>query len=282
VYIFKGRTLSDWEAAYVPGQQYVSVNSANYVIEAEYIYPASPTNSSNGLGLNRMGIASLPGVTGRLRPDGGIAPELVVSIPRANVSRVAIYGGDQVMTSNGSSPLGAFDAGIQVLAQTPTPTSSIVLGFGAAIWAQGPVQRMDQVDMYVGYPNESRVYRYSNWGTGGALGGVATEFLEGTSFFGANISSGDLNADGRPDLVVGEGQASGNNGVWILYQRSGGFDTPVGGTHPRFNVSQIRPARSGALTNSMPNRFVTVGEIGTGGPALLISDSTAGSVKVWK
>ena len=281
VYVFKGRSFASWQAAFVAGQQYVAITSADWVIEGEYLYAATPANSSNGFGVNRLGVASLPGVTGRLRTDGGIMPELVVTIPRGNVSRAAIYGGDQIVASSIGAPLGGFDGGIQVLSQTPIASNSVVQGFGASISARGPVQRLDLVDLYVGYPSESRVYRYSNWGSGGVVGGAATEYIQGASSFGANITSSDLNGDGRPDLIVGEGLVAGN-GLWVLYQRAGAFDQPVGGVNIRFNVSQIRPVRTGALTNSMPNRFIAVGDIGSGAPALLTADSALGSVRVWE
>jgi hypothetical protein len=71
------------------------------------------------------------------------------------------------------------------------------------------------------------------------------------------------------------------NGLWVLYQRAGTFDASVGGPNVAFNVSQFRPVRSGALTSSMPNRLVAVGDFGAG-VSLLVSDASAGSVHVWK
>lgn len=280
IYIFKGRSYAAWQAAFMSGQQFIPVTSANWVIEGEYLVAANPANSSNGLGLNRLGVATLPGVTGRTLSDGGVAPELVVSIPRANVSRVALYGAAQITASSSVAPLGAFDGGIQVLSQAPFASNSIVVGFGASLWGAGPVQRVDLADLYVGYPNESRVYRYSNWGTSGAASGAATENIQGIGGFGANVTSGDLNGDGKPDLLVGEGGAT-NNGAWILYQRAGAFDSPVGGTSPQFNVSELRPVRNGGLSNQMPNRFVALGDFGAG-VTVIAADATTGSVRLWK
>ncbi len=280
VYIFKGRSFASWQSAFVAGQQYIAVTSADWVIEGEYLYASTPTNTSNGLGLNRLGVTTLPGVTGRSSIDGGVAPELVVSIPRGNVSRLAIYGAAQITASSGAAPLGAFDGGIQVLSQTPFASNSISLGFGASVWGSAPVQRLDLADMYVGYPNEARVYRYSSWFSGGVTGGVATEFIQGVAGFGSNVLAGDLNDDGRLDLFVGEGSAS-NNVAWILFQRSAGFDSPVGGSNVQFNVSLLRSVRNGGVTSQMPNRFIGFGDFGVG-TSVLAADAASGSIRIWK
>ncbi len=278
VYIFKGRSFAQWQAAFAPSQQYIDINSANWVIEAEF--NINTANASNGFGLNRNGVITLPGVTGRTFNGTTPAPELLVSIPRANVSKFALYAASQVTSSSPAAPLPAFDGGVQVISGALTNSNSIVQGLGTAAWGAGPVQRSDLADLYVGYPLENRVYRYSAWSATGVAGGAATESFLGYNNFGANVTSGDLNGDGKSDLMVAEGVAT-NNGLWVLYQRAGSFDNSVGPGHPQFNVSQIRPVRVGGLTSSMPNRLVAVGDFGAG-VSLLYADVTTGSVHVWK
>lgn len=278
IYLFKGRSFADWQTAFVSGQNYVSVTSADWVIEAESVLSADPANASNGLGLARLGLISLPGFTGRLRTDGGVAPEVVVPLARVNLSRSVIYGFDRLRTSSVAAPLGVLDGGIQTLSQTPVGASAntAFTGFSASAFA-GAVQ--GGTDLYVGFPYRQTVTRFSNWGSGGVPGGNGSGTITGPVYFGQQITAGNLDrASSQPDLVVAEGSPA-NNGVWVLYQRAAAFPAAVGGTNLNFWTSEFRPMRLGSASAAI--RIVAVGDVdGVNGQDLVIADM--GSVHIWR
>jgi hypothetical protein len=283
VYIFKGRSFAAWQAAFVPATTYVAVTSADWVIEGQFpLIPASPVNGSNGLGLNRHGFGTLPGVTGGLRADGGVIPELVVPTSRANLSRTTIFSATSIVASSIASPLLNATGGVQTLTQTPTASTGLALGFGAAMWGRGPVVGGGVADLFVGYPSQGSVYYYTNWSASGAVGGTATGSVSGPSTFGSLLSAADLNADGRPDLLVSEGVAVGN-GAWILWQKAsmGPFDTPVGGANIRFQVSEFRPVLAPSASRFGANTAL-VDIDGVNGADVVLSDETAGIVRVYR
>jgi hypothetical protein len=199
---------------------------------------------------------------------------------RANINQVILYAGTSVMASSSSSPL-LTDGGIQTLTRPPAASNSFTTGFGAAMWAAGPVLGSGPSDLLLGYPLGATVSGYKDWGTSGALSGNASYTVNGPTNFGANINVGDLSGDGKMDLAVSEGNLFAN-GVWVLYQHSGAFDSPLGGSNIRFQVSQLR-ATFNTSTASSFGRGAAIADIdGVNGPDLIIGDDTTGIVTIWR
>jgi hypothetical protein len=283
IYIFKGRPFASWQAAFVPGQSYVAVTSADWVIEGNSpLIAATPVNTSNGFGLNRYGFGALPGVTGSTRTDGGMIPEVVVPMSRANVSRLVIFSGASVVASSSATPLLAATGALQSLSQAPTASNSVFLGFGAASWGRRAVVGSSVADLFVSYPSQSAVYYYSNWSATGAVGGTPSGSVVGPTSFGAMVSSSDLNGDGRLDLLVSEGGIIAN-GAWVLWQKSsmGPFDSPIGGSNVRFQVSEFRTAVAPTASKFGANSAL-VDIDGVNGADVVLSDETAGVVRIWR
>lgn len=280
VYFFKGRPFASWTSP-------VAITSADWVIEGEAIVTSqtSVAVTNNGLGLNRLGLLTLPKYTGDTYADGGSAPEVVIPLSRSNINRMVVYRASSIRGSSVAAPLGALDAGFQTLSQAPGSPSagtSTFLGFGTSA-AVGQVISSTPGDLFVGYPfagsTVGTIYRYGSW-TGAGAGNPTT--ISGPATFGTHVGIADLDGDQKGDLVASEGSnvASPGNGMWILYQRTSTFETPVGGTNKAFYVTEIRPIR-GAQTSSMSNRVFEAADMtGDGGVILFYSDPTAGKVQM--
>jgi len=123
------------------------------------------------------------------------------------------------------------------------------------------------------------VTRLGPWGPSGAIG--SPEVVQGPATFGTVVTAVDVDGDAKLDIVSSEGSnVVGSNGMWLLFQRAGSFDSPLGGTNKAFNVSEIRPIRQ-AQTTSMSNRLFEVGDVtGDGVPEVFYSDSSSGVVRM--
>ncbi|MFD8058557.1 FG-GAP-like repeat-containing protein [Streptomyces cyaneofuscatus] len=133
--------------------------------------------------------------------------------------------------------------------------------FGASV-AVADLDRDGKAEIIVGAPGEA-IGTKARAGTvvvvpgraAGQLGAGSYAFSQDTAgvpgaveaddTFGATVSAGDLNRDGRPELVVGAAWENGQGGVWVL---PGGASKPVYGSSVSFGPAGLGlPGDSGLL-----------------------------------
>lgn len=277
VFIYKGRTQAQWATArtstdpvsmvpYIP----VGTTTANYVVDG----PASllaPTG--NAFGLNRHGFVSLGDIDGDTRND------FAIPTSRPNINKYRVFSGAAVAMSTGASPL-AGENFILEFSQTPTTETTVSNGLGAA--AVGGIDVVDSTapDLVTSFPSAGSVYVYSSPGPmAGSPSPVAT--IQSQVSFGTMVSVGRIDSGGAVDLLAGLGLTT-NNEAWLVYQRSGTFETNLG-TAPAFWVSRFQGAIITGGSNTSLGRSNAIGDLdGQGGEDVVLGDDRAGLVKVYR
>ena len=215
------------------------------------------------------GYANLGDISG----DGGISFTLPVSLDNVD-GGVYLYTGPVV---NAAGAGGVLDAGMasQRLFQATPPIlqTGSLNGFGARAFGDVNLVGGPASDLVVTHPKMSTVFIYPD--------GTNTEFslpprsIVGTGNMGFSLAFGDINGDGRPDIVSGENRTSSS--LWLFYNRgtpNAEFD-PTAGTG--FWQSQL-------TSSSALGIDVVVGDFnGDGRPDIAAGDhlNGNGTVTVW-
>jgi large repetitive protein len=143
-------------------------------------------------------------------------------------------------------------------------------GFGARAFGNVNLVGGPQLDLVVTHPKMSTVYIYPD-GTGTQFSAPPRSIL-GTGNMGFSLSSGDINGDGRIDIVTGENRTGSS--VWLFYNRgtpNTEFDTTAGAG---FWQSQLPSSTALGID-------VVVGDFnGDGRPDIAAGDHLDGNGKV--
>ncbi len=204
-YLFYGRSESAWQG--IRTQDCPTCDWYVPATQADRIF-IGDTGSFFGR-LN--GYANLGDISG----DGGISFTVPASLDTADAG-LYLYTGPVV---NGAGAGGMLDAGMasqRLFQATPVAQQTGSLnGFGARAFGGVNLVGGPPLDLVVTHPKMSKVYIYPD--------GANTQFslppqsITGTGNMGFSLSFGDINGDGRADIVTGENRNSSS--LWLFYNR---------------------------------------------------------------
>ncbi|MGV3621892.1 MAG: beta strand repeat-containing protein [Archangium sp.] len=284
VFIYKGRSRAAWAtlrnatdpATSVPYVQ-VSTATADWVIDGPT--PVLVTPAGNAFGQNRRGLVSTPDFDGDGRPD--------VAIPtsRGTINRYRVYSSTAIRASSGASPLSASNFRLEI-SETPTVDNSNTAGVGVATQV-GNFVDSNAEDLVTSYPGaggggQILIYSAITAPTTPTLNPTVTTRLVGPLTWGQAISLAPVDGDSTSDLLAGTTQAT-NNTAWLLYQHLAAFETANVGGGPVFFVSKFDAAVISGNANSRlgsVNQLIDVS--GDGLADVILGDSIAGEVRIWK
>jgi len=242
VYLFFGRSRSAWQAIATAtdvgcppadGAGYIPTSAADRVFFGD-----RPPGQMNYFGRLR-GYTTID----NRAADAGV----LFTIPASLESVHKLY------LLPGNTDGGQIDAGIvaQTLNYGPDALPNSGTGFGAE--ACGTFNLIDgpAKDLVVTQPKFNNVFLFPDCS---ASGFTSSPTIINSPFggnFGAALAVGDINGDGRPDLLVGE-NAAAQQSAWIFYNKpiiNQEFDLAAGNLLPGsgFAQSRLTPAGSQAL-----------------------------------
>lgn len=226
VYIYRSRTLAQWQALRTGSFVPVNGTTADWVIDGPLpVSTQSPTPSPGNQFARVRG-----GLTGLGDINGDSIPDLAISMAKNTTdgNKVFLYAGREaqdagttvtsagtVLSTLSSSTLDMTEVGLL------TGLGTRLVG-GAIYGAAAPDLLVTKQDLGVAY-----LYRD---GAGGMFGApdITIQGTESLSF-GSWANMGDLNGDTRMDLAIGDG-ASANSSGWVFFQHGNNrFDSVAGG-----------------------------------------------------
>lgn len=271
VYLFYGRSRAQWEALRVDASTNgpCTVGSIACFIpatQADRIFNGEAT-SDRTFGRMRA-LVSLGDITG----DG--YGDFTIPNSRDTVNRFFVFSGDAVRTA--PAPLAIpTSLALQTLAVTPGLDRARFDGFGTEAIGGVDLAGGPGLDLVLSHPAANRVYVYPN---GGPTGFTAPPLIiSGGAAFGNGLAAGDINADGRLDLVIGTNVTAGG-ALWVFFNRGvpgAEFDSQAVG----LNQARLAPEGATALGVS-----VAVGDFnGDGRPDVAAGDNldSGGRVRIW-
>jgi FG-GAP repeat/FG-GAP-like repeat len=207
-------------------------------------------------------------ITGDLNSDG--KTDLVVGAPGYSTDTGRAY----IFYNDGSIPTTAATADVTI---TGNATNDY---FGPSL-ITGDLNSDGKTDLVVGATGYStdagRTYIFYNDGSIPTTAATADVTITGNAannLFGDSLTLGDLNADGKTDLIVGERGYSTNTGRVYIYNGQDNFSwslqsQPIGGNRVQPNVTGEELQITGETGSGMGNRFAT-GDLNSDGKADLI------------
>ncbi|HEX8697629.1 MAG TPA: VCBS repeat-containing protein [Myxococcaceae bacterium] len=203
VYLFYGRSPDAWRAlgngCTAAAACVVPTSAADKIFEA-------PATTAVFFGRTR-GYVRLGDITG----DG--VPDFTLPHSHERFNNVYVYSGATVRSLG--KTLTTANA-LQVLNQGPNGTGNGLGGFGTDAVGGVDLAGGPGVDLVVGMSTLSRVFVYRD----GDATGFSTPplMIQGGSRFGTSLARGDLNADGRQDLAIGQ-NITGSSAAFVFYNR---------------------------------------------------------------
>jgi hypothetical protein len=201
VYIFYGRSPDAWRAlgtgCTATASCVVPASSADKIITA----PAGTLFFGRNRGYVRLG-----DITG----DG--VQDFTIPSSHESQNKIYVFSGATVRSLPGTAV--ALTDALQVLNQPSATGGSATNGFGTEAVGGVDLAGGAGFDLVVGMASENKVYVYRD---GSASGFGARLEIQGPLRFGAALARGDLNLDGRPDIVIG--QNTGASSVHVHYNK---------------------------------------------------------------
>jgi hypothetical protein len=266
VYLYFGRTRAAWEALRVDESTGAACTGATTACiiptsRADRVIVGEDVTSALGRWRGMVGLGDITG--------DGVA-DFGVPVSRETVNRYYVFSGAAVRSS--SAPIVASSA-LQRLLQPVGTEANSYNGFGMAavgglnlIGGAGP-------DLAVSRARFNTVFIYTDGGPTGFTTAPVT--IQGSGTFGNSLAAGDINLDGRPDLVIGTDRLD-QGSAWVFYNSPTGFDASVGG----FNQANLVSTGAKALGVS-----VAVGDFNADGkPDIAAGDNLdplGRRVKIW-
>jgi hypothetical protein len=262
VYLFRGRTLTEWRELAGGGPGLPCGGSTPCVVpvtkaEKTFTGDAGMFFFGRSRGYARMGDI-----------DGDTIPEFSLPVSSERHNALYIYSGAKVRSLTN---LTTGDA-LQVLTQGPNnPASGSLSGFGVEAFGGVNLAGGAGLDLVVAKATTSRVYVYRDGGAAGYT--TAPLELEGSGVFGNALASADLNGDGRVDLAIGQNRTPGGAGFVFYNTGTAGaeFDRVLGAG---FNQSKLES--DSALGISL----AALDFNGDGKPDLAVGDSQSNPARV--
>ena len=272
VYLFMGRPLSAWQAIAT------TTDACPTAVGVGYISTAAADRVFIGDGL--------PGQSnffGRLRgyttvDNRSVDAGVLFTIPASLEPVHKLY----VMSANTDG--GFIDAGIatQTLNYGPDAPFQSVNGFGAEANGEFNLIQGPAKDLVVTQPRYNNVFVFPDGTAGGFNNPPMIINSPFGQLFGASLAVGDINGDGRADLLMGE-NGSSNLSTWVFYNKgipNQEFDLAAGAS-PGSGFAQSRLVPPGSTASGIG---VAVGDFnGDGKMDIAAGDnlSGAGKVTIW-
>ncbi len=263
VYLFYGRSKAQWDTKVVGGV--IPLSAADRIFEGPS--PVSAVSQGNQFG-QRRGFAYLGDITGDGRGD------FTIPDSQDSINRVWVFSGAAVSSASAPITTGT-DASnpnqaLQTLSVGNAAAGTTTLGFGTRAIGNANLIGGTGKDLIVASHRAGQVHIFAD---GTSSGFTAAPFsIVGTQNFGAGIAQGDLDGDGRPELICGE-SVTGNSSLRVFLNKGSAgseFDQVVG-----TGFAQSRATSTGSLGGS-----VAVGDFNADGKLDIAAGDANGAGKV--